>query len=424
MITGVPRICTRCLYTQEHPFGLEFDADGVCTGCITHREKFELDWRERWIVLEARAAALRKSRGKRTYDCVVPVRGTPEHFYVLEIVRNRLGLQPLVVAYNSQFNSGVGIRNLDRMRDVFDVDILIYTSNPFTYKKLVRESLARFGNLRWPYLAGETAFAVRTATERRIPWVVWPYHQPTEQVGMHSYLEEPEMSWRSWVEFDLSGNEPDALTASETAITPRDVWDLQYPSNRILRKSGVVGLYLSNFLPWDSRLVSEEMIGTRGALGARNPRTFDSYDRIDDVTYMGAHDVLKWAKLGYSRVTDNLCREIRFGRIGRSDALDLRAFYERQFPARQIRLFLDWLGMSESAFHWFLRHTRFGPELELNEVCLGHHQSAFVDGFLRNGGEVMDAERFITYGKGLELREVLPGATPPPELRERGKVGD
>jgi hypothetical protein len=117
---------------------------------------------------------------------VVPVRGTPEYFKVLHIVTQRLGLRPLVVSYNSQFNSDVGIRNLDILRDTFDVDILHYTTNPLVYRKLVREAIVRLGSLRWPFLAGETQLPVRVAVDKRIPLVIWPTHQPTEQVGAHS----------------------------------------------------------------------------------------------------------------------------------------------------------------------------------------------------------------------------------------------
>ena len=67
------------------------------------------------------------------------------------------------------------------------------------------------------------------------------------------------------------------------------------------------------------------------------------------MTSMTAHDLLNQAKLGYSRVTDDLVREIRFGRIDRSVALELAAHYQRDFPSDELHVLLDWLGMSEDA---------------------------------------------------------------------------
>lgn len=397
-----PRECVQCLYRSTHPFGLQFNSDGLCTGCITHREKFDLDWDVRFFELQRLVASLKRKNRNRHYDCVVPIRGTPEYFYVMDVVKNRLGLNPLAVCYNSQFNSEVGIQNIDRIRDTFDVDVLIYSSNATIYKKLVRESLVRFSNMRWPYLAGESVFPVQVAVERDIPLVVWPHHQPTEQVGMHSYTETPEMSRRNRAQFDLLGIEPGEFTSSETLVSESDVWDLEYPSDQTLVRTGLRGVYLSNFLPWDSRCYSEEMIHRFGALGAKNPRTFDTYDRIDDMTYMSIHDVLKFYLHGYSRVTDNLCREIRFGRISREDALTVQRHYQAEYPEEEIKTFLDWLGMEYSAFEWYAERMPFFSEKNY-KTPLNLPAKSFVSSFTFNGPPVNSSKTFLIYGKGLHL---------------------
>ena len=399
-----PRECVQCLYRSTHPFGLQFNSDGLCTGCITHREKFDLDWDVRFFELQRLVASLKRKNRNRHYDCVVPIRGTPEYFYVMDVVKNRLGLNPLAVSYNSQFNSEVGIQNIDRIRDTFDVDVLIYSSNATIYKKLVRESLVRFSNMRWPYLAGESVFPVQVAVERQIPLVVWPYHQATEQVGMHSYTDAPEMSRRNRAQFDLLGIEPGELTGSETLVGESDVWDLEYPSDQALVRTGLRGIYLSNFLTWDSRRYSEEMILRFGALGAQNPRTFDTYDRIDDMTYMTVHDVLKFYLHGYSRVTDNLCREIRFGRITREDALAVEHRYQADYPEQQIRTFLDWLGMEYSSFEWYAERMPFFDKKKY-KTPLSESAKSFVSSFTFNGPPVNNSKTFLIYGKGLHLND-------------------
>jgi len=401
------RECRQCLYTNRHPFGLHFDETGLCTGCITHAEKTSLNWDYRFRLLEKKTARIRRNKHSPYYDCVLPVRGTPEYFFVVDVVKNRLGMNPLIVSYNSQFNSGIGIKNLDRIRDVFDVDILIYTSNPVTYRKLVRESLIRMNSIRWPYIAGETSFPVYTAVERDIPMVIWPYHQPTEQVGMHSYEEEPEMSRRSRASFDLMGLEPEEMISSETTINESDVYDLRYPAHYMLKRHRITGIYLSNYLPWDPRRFSEESIERFGALSGMNSRTFDTYDRIDDMTYMTIHDLLKYAKHGYSRVTDNLCREIRFGRITKDDARDLQSFYQAQAAGPGLDVFLDWLGMTNEALDWFFKRLPYQCNGAIGASELSVAQHSFVNSFVRNGPDVMANDHFILYGKGLDCNEVI-----------------
>jgi hypothetical protein len=143
------------------------------------------------------------------------------------------------------------------------------------------------------------------------------------------------------------------------------------------------------------------MIQRFGALGAMNPRTFDTYDRIDDMTYMAVHDVLKFYLHGYSRVTDNLCREIRFGRISREDALMVEKYYQAEYPNEEIKVFLDWLGMESTAFEWYAERMPFYGK-QPNKSPLNQKQKEFVCSFVANGTAVMNQVNFIVYGKGLD----------------------
>lgn len=149
-----PIECASCLYTTNHPHGLVFNDQGVCSGCLTHEEKFSLDW---GVLEQKLISRVNRYRVTGDYDCIIPIRGTPEYFKVIDVVKNKLGLNPLLTYYNSQFNSEVAIENIDLMRDCFDVDILHYTSNPIIYRKVIRETLTRFSSMRWPFLAGGNA---------------------------------------------------------------------------------------------------------------------------------------------------------------------------------------------------------------------------------------------------------------------------
>ena len=326
--------------------------------------------------------------------------GDARNLYLLDVVKNRLGLRPLVVAYNSQFNSRVGIKNFDLIRETFDVDLMYYASNPIIYKRLIRESLTRLNSVHWPLKAGQNSFPVQVAVEQRIPLVIWPFHQPTEQVGMHSYTEEAEMTSYGFHNYDLIRLKHRQYLSSDSLVHETDLEDILYPSNKDLVKSKVRGIYLNNYLPWDTRRYSEQMIEKYGCFAAENKRTFDTYDRIDDMSYMTIHDVLKYANLGYSRVTDNLCREIRFKRISREDAVVIRDWYQQQYPEGEIRVFLEWLGMNERGFDWFLERSPFKRKIQA-AVQLNERQRAFIESFVTNDEPVHSEESFIMYGKGL-----------------------
>jgi hypothetical protein len=103
--------CIRCLYSVFHPLGLVLDDEGVCSGCRIHEEKDTLDWEARWKKLEDLVSPYRVESG-RTYDCIVPVTGGNDSHFIVHTVKNRLGLNPLLVTYNKYFNTSLGIRNL------------------------------------------------------------------------------------------------------------------------------------------------------------------------------------------------------------------------------------------------------------------------------------------------------------------------
>ena len=97
------RQCQRCLYTSDHPLGITLDDSGICSGCRVHEEKDIIDWDFRWQELESLVAEYRTPDAK--YDCIVPVSGARDSFFVVDLVVNKLRLKPLVVAYNKYFNT-------------------------------------------------------------------------------------------------------------------------------------------------------------------------------------------------------------------------------------------------------------------------------------------------------------------------------
>ena len=40
--------CSRCLYPSNHPYGIIFNENNLCSGCIIHEEKNEFDEDERY----------------------------------------------------------------------------------------------------------------------------------------------------------------------------------------------------------------------------------------------------------------------------------------------------------------------------------------------------------------------------------------
>lgn len=402
--------CVRCLYTTDHPLGLTLDDDGVCSGCRIHEEKDRLDWDERFEKLKALVAPYR-SAGGANYDCIVPVTGGNDSHFIVHIVKERLGLNPLLVTYNKYFNTPLGIRNLSNLRIRFDCDILIQNVSPKTVKEITRTSLRRIGSIYWPCLAGQTVFPVQTAVRYEVPLIIWGAHQGLEQVGMFSHEHEVEMSRRYWLDHDLMGMAPHWLPTLFDTLDEQHIWQYRYPDDASVNRVGVRGIYLGNYVRWDPKAQHEQMVATHGYKGARFSRTFDTYDHVDCYNFMDLHDHIKLLKHGYSKVTDHASREIRHGRLTRAQALALVAKHE-EAPLAHRDKFCEWLGITDRALDFILnqhRNPRHWKEVspgqwqrirslsDIAEVESDAPDALFDAQENLNFGE---ADRYITFGKG------------------------
>jgi len=72
---------------------------------------------------------------------------------------------------------------------------------------------------------------------------------------------------------------------------------------------------------------------------------------------MDIHDFLKLYRHGYSKVTDHACREIRHGRLTRTQAAALVRYYEHQKPS-YLEKFGEWLGVSDESLRFLLDRAR------------------------------------------------------------------
>lgn len=354
-------VCARCLYRSEHPLLLSIDAAGICSGCRVHEEKEFLDWDYRWRQLQLLVEPYR-ARGSN-YDCIVPVTGAGDSYFVVHTVKNRLKMNPLLVHYNNHFSTALGMRNLANMRIVFGCDFRVQTLSPSRVKKVTAVTLADLGSVYWASHAGRTAWPVQVAVQMKIPLIIWGAHQGLEQTGQFSHLDEVEMSRRYRHDHDLMGVEPEEMVTAYGLLGEADIAPFCYPDDARLRSLGVRGIYLGNFVPWDPRAQHQAMCAQFGFRTARVPRTFDTYEHTDCWVYMSAHDMLKEARLGYGRATDHAVREIRHGRLRRDVGQRLAREALTESDAIGLKLFQEWLGLSTSGWSHLLRRWTDNSEL-------------------------------------------------------------
>jgi N-acetyl sugar amidotransferase len=350
------RFCKRCLYPENHPLNIIFDENGICSGCRVHEEKDILNWKPREEKLKSILDNYR-NRSEKNYDCIIPVSGARDSYFIVHIIKNVYGMNPLLVTYNKHYNTDVGVRNLAELRIKFDCDMMTLTVNPETVKKITRATFRKFGSIYWHCIAGQTVFPVQIAVKFKIPLIIWGAHQGVDQVGMFSHLNEVEMTRKYRKEHDLMGFEAEDFIDEFDNIIEQDIVQFKYPDDKEIERVGVRGIYLNNYIRWDSKAQHEEMIKLYDYETHEQTRTFDTYNDVDCFNYSDVHDYIKFVKHGYGKVTDHASREIRLRRMTRKQGIELVNKYSTKKP-KNLALFLNWLGITENSFHYLIDQHR------------------------------------------------------------------
>ncbi len=334
--------CNECLYPSNHPLNLTFNEHGVCSGCIVHKEKYKIKWS---LKINKLKKIINFYKGKNyNYDCIVPVSGARDSFFILDFVKNTLKLNPLLVSYNKHYNTETGIRNLAYLKTIFDCDSVTLNVSPIKVKKITKKTFFKYGSIYWHILAGQTVFPIRKAVELNIPLIIWGAHQGVDQVGMFSHHDEVEMTRKYRKNHDLFGVEAENLIGSQ--LNYSDLEEFFYPSDNKISNIGVKGIYLNNYMFWDSKRQHEEMIKKYNYFTKKQKRTIDIYNDVDCIHYSSLHDYIKNLKFGYSKIYDHLTRDIRLNKISRNNAIDLLKKYQNiKLYKNELKIFSNWLGI-------------------------------------------------------------------------------
>jgi imidazoleglycerol phosphate synthase cyclase subunit len=344
--------CSRCVYPSLSAVPLEFDEEGVCTGCRAADAKAAIpasEWERRTDLLRDILERHRSRDGSR-HDCVIPVSGGKDSWYQTHVVKNVLGFTPLLVTYNGNNWTPAGWRNVQRMTEVFGVDHVMVSPSVRTLTRLNRLAFVAMGDMNWHAHVGITTAPVRVAVQNRIPLVIWGEHGYLDLGGQFSFDDFPEMSYRDRFEHFARGYEWNWFVGLED-LTPADLVHFRYPEDGDLLDLGVRGLYLGNFIHWEANTHTEQMIREFGFEIADEPfdRTYRRMSNLDDMHENGVHDWLKYVKFGYGRATDHVCKDIRAGVMTREAGVELVRRYDPVKP-RDLGRWLDYTGMTEDAF--------------------------------------------------------------------------
>ena len=339
--------CKRCLYPDTKP-QLVFDENGICSACKNHELKEKIDWKSKEKELKE---ILEKFRSKNNYyDCIIPVSGGKDSHFQTYTIKEKFGLNPLVVNFHPLDQTEIGKKNLDNLKKL-GVDCIEFSPNPSVYLKLARFGLKKLGDFQWPEHIGIFTVPVQIAVKYKIPLIIWgenpqfEYGQPTD-ISIDTILD------RKWLEKN-GGYFLDKIKPQDMIKHGFELNDIQpylYPSDEEINQVGITGIFLGSYIKWDIF----KQLETVKAIGFQEndepiEGTFNKWENLD-VYFTVFHDYFKFLKYGFGRATDHASIEIMHGRISREQGLKLVKQYEGKIPRKYLKKFLEFADMSMDDF--------------------------------------------------------------------------
>ena len=342
--------CTRCVYPSASAVTLQFDENGVCSGCRASGQKKTVDWKQRDQLFRELFEEYRSKDGSN-YDCIIPVSGGKDSYFQTHVVTKVYGMKPLLVTYHGNNYTPEGTYNLERMRHVFNVDHIIFRPSEEVLIKLNRLGLKKMGDMNWHNHVGIYTYPAITAIKHRIPILIWGEHGRTEVGGMYSLNDFIEVTAKYVLEHCGRGFKWTDMVEEAEGLKSRDLVWLRYPTDDEIFDVGMRGIHINNYIEWNPNEQAKLMMDLYGWKAAEQPfeRTYRRISNLDDMHENGAHDYLKFIKFGYGRCTDHACKDVREGKITRAEAIELVRKYDHVRPS-DLNRWCTYTSMSHDEF--------------------------------------------------------------------------
>ncbi len=340
--------CQKCVY-PNHAVNLEISDENICSACYVAEEienLSEIDWENKKQIL---VDLIKSNKSNNYYDCIIPVGGGKDSYFQTHTIKE-LGFNPLLVTYYGNNYLPEGQRNLDKMRENFDCDHIIFFPNIPSLKKVNKAAFKMMGDMNWHNHAGIKIVPLQTAIKEKISLFIYG-EIAWDIAGMFSPSDFAEYNKRTVLEHDMRGFTREDFIGKE-GITSKELLWCNFPSDKLIKENNTKGLYLGNFLKWNSvrqtNIIKNkyDWIEYEGEF----ERTYRKISNLDDMHENGIHDYMKWIKFGYGRCTDHASKDIRLGLFNRQKGIEYVKKYDHIKPKKDLKRWLEYVSMSEDEF--------------------------------------------------------------------------
>ncbi|MDZ5471961.1 N-acetyl sugar amidotransferase [Bacillus sp. 31A1R] len=339
------KYCTKCVMPNTRP-GIYFDEEGICQACRAEEQKGFTNWEERAMELKD---LCEKYRNKgNNYDCIIAVSGGKDSHFQVYIMKEVLGMNPLLVSVEDNFTmTEAGKHNIRNISERFGCDIISLKPNIKLQKKLMRKTFEKYGKPTWYIDRLIYTYPLHMSLKFNIPLVVYGENISYEYGGtqrVETYSAKDQLS--NGVAADIDWDE-----LLDEDINIKDLSLCFAPSVEDL--SSIEPIYISYFYRWNS--YNNYLFAKKNGFKDlehewKREHHVENFDQVDSYAYL-VHPWMKYPKFGHASATDYSSKFIRYGLISREQGIELVKKHDDKLDSKAVEDFCNFTGYSIQEFY-------------------------------------------------------------------------
>ena len=346
------KYCKRCLQPDTRP-NIIFDDEQICFACRYEESKRIINWKKREselkkIANDAKAEAIKRGN---LYDCIIGVSGGKDSTFQALYARDKLGLNPLLINCMPDEITEIGRHNLDNLGNL-GFDIISIRPNPVVAKKLARKSFFERGNIiaASEYCLWASAYIM--SLKFNIPLIIQGENAALT-LGAAKNQETTGNAF-SVTQLDTLSQQKveDFIDLSEN-ITEKDLFFYRIPSSDEMIKLGIRAIFLQYYAKEWSQVLNADFAVARGLIGRNDDLhqigRYRRYTALDSELQI-VNQMIKYFKFGFGYATDEVCYDIREGRLSREDGIWYVNEYDGLCGDKYINIACDYLNVKKQEF--------------------------------------------------------------------------
>ncbi|MCX5666805.1 MAG: N-acetyl sugar amidotransferase [Candidatus Omnitrophica bacterium] len=304
-----------------------------------------MDWQKRKKELRKLCDKYRRKDG--SYDCVIAVSGGKDSHFLVYIMKEEMGMNPLLVTVGDPFiKTEAGLKNFRNLGDTFNCDHILFDLSIDLFRRVTRITFEKFGE---PLRFVEAALYMvpfKMAVKFNIPLIVFgensAYDYGSTDKETYSALES---ILRTFKAIDLN-------FWIKNGIARRELNAIILPTGEEMKRVKPDPIFMSYFTPWSSvtHLEVARRYGFRDLTHEWIREGFiENFEQIDSVAYI-LNIWLKYPKFGFQRTSDIASRRVREGLLTLEEAKKLIMEHDHKLDQRALDDFINFLGITSKYF--------------------------------------------------------------------------